>query len=33
MSYVRDIEDADRACRIADRLCEVVVGLAKEDDK
>lgn len=30
VSYVRDIKDVDRARRIAERLCEVVVELAKE---
>lgn len=31
VSYVRDIVDVDRARRIADRLCEVVTELAKEE--
>ena len=30
VSYVRDIEDIERARKIADKLCEVVVELVKE---
>lgn len=30
VSYVRDIKDVDRARRIAEELCEVVVKLVKE---
>lgn len=30
VSYVRDIKDVDKARKIADRLCEVIVELAKE---
>lgn len=30
VSYVRDIKDADKAQKIADKLCEVVVELAKD---
>ena len=30
VSYVRDIKDVDKARKIADKLCEVVVELAKE---
>lgn len=30
VSYVRDIEDIERARKIADKLCEVVVELTKE---
>lgn len=30
VSYVRDIKDVERARRIAEKLCEVVVELAKE---
>lgn len=29
-SYVREIKDVDKARKIADKLCEVVVELAKE---
>lgn len=31
VSYVRDIRDVARARRIADKLCQVVVELTKED--
>ena len=31
VSYVRDIRDADRACRIADRLCSLITEMAKEE--
>lgn len=31
VSYVRDIEDIERARKIADKLCEVVVELVKEE--
>lgn len=31
VSYVRDIKDVDRARRIAEKLCEVVVELVKEE--
>lgn len=31
VSYVRDIVDTDRARKIADRLCEVVTELAREE--
>ena len=31
VSYVRDIRDADRACRIADRLCDLITEMAKEE--
>ena len=30
VSYVRDINDVEKAQKIADRLCEVIVELAKE---
>ena len=30
VSYVRDIKDVEKAQKIADRLCEVIVELAKE---